>query len=54
MKVETIAKLIEKAFFEGYNSYESPCCPYNCVEDAWANSEAKEACDKMKENANGL
>ena len=54
MKVETLAKLIKDAFFEGYNSYESPCCPYNDVESAWENSEAKEAFDEIKENANGL
>ena len=40
------AKALKNAFFEGYESYSTPCNAYNTVEEAWEESEAKEIYDK--------
>lgn len=32
---------LQAAFIEGYNSYQTPCCPMNTVEEAWDASETK-------------
>ncbi len=46
MSNHKFAEQIKYAFFEGYASYSTPCAPFNSVEEAWEESEAKDVYDK--------
>jgi len=36
-----LAKFVEAAFREGYNSYETSCCAFNNEDSAWLKSAAR-------------
>ncbi len=42
-----LAEAIKDAFEEGWNSYETPCVPYNSLGDAWSSSDAKISHDRL-------
>jgi hypothetical protein len=50
----TVGQLIKKAFFEGYASYQTPCSPFNSVEAAWDDSEAKRIAEACSEDMSGI
>ena len=50
----TVGQLIKKAFFEGYASYQTPCAPFNTVEAAWDDSEAKRIAEACSEDMSGV
>ena len=45
-----VAKIIKEAFFEGFDSYASPCVPYSLPDDEWEDSEAKRVYDELMKN----
>ena len=36
------AENIKQAFYEGWSSYNSPCCPYTSDDDEWEQSGSRE------------
>lgn len=45
------AAYVKAAFEEGYDSYATPCCPFNSVEEAWNESIAKDVYDDLQKRA---
>ena len=43
-----LAAALKAAFEEGFNSYETPCCAYNSVEDAWDDYGPKDLYKRLK------
>ncbi len=47
MNDKELAVEIKNAFYEGFNSYSTPCNAYNTVDDAWEKSDAKQIFDSL-------
>jgi hypothetical protein len=41
MDDKALAQQIFDAFADGYNSYHTPCSPFNSLESAWEESESR-------------
>ena len=46
------AESIKQAFYEGWASYASPCCPYTSDDEEWMQSEARQKYQVLLESIN--
>lgn len=47
MSITEIAEALREAFEEGFDSYATPCSPYNSAGEAWLESQAKVLHDRL-------
>lgn len=49
--VKESAENVKQAFYEGWASYDSPCCPYTTDDEEWESSAARQKYLKLLEIA---